>query len=613
MTSRTGRSRALLCALALAALLAPSAAQAQVPGLPPVVQPPDDDDQPSRPPLPRVTPGEQAVTYGIDIGHSGASKDDSLIPPLTERWSRKLGNQIGYPLIANGIVFVPSGQTTLYALDRATGKVLWSASEPTKLLAYGSGLLFSVTFDGRVTAFAPASGQLVWRKQLPGRNLDFEDPPISLANLLFVGSRPGHSDSSNGQTFALRTGDGSTVWERSNGAPSSDGSRLFLGSCSRVRALNPSDGSLIWSRGGGCSSSENSNPLIADGRVYTDDLYDNPVLAAGSGAFLFNFGGHRPTASNHGVVLGQIHRSSAVVAHDLGGRQLWSRGESNTCFKTCHTAVISGRFAYFAQENKLRALELATGRTRWTGKLAATDETADNRSLSSMAIGEGLLAVPDGTRIRVFSSLLKPPRSGSDETAFEPQIEIGQSSKLFGAVGRSLRTGARHAVTLEADRFPYGRYKRIAVTSSRPDGTFGFRVRPTRNTAYRTRVGRNASAGGVLEVFPAYRVKFRRGRGRRINRIVARVRVRGPRDVRLRGRKLHMYLVRVSKRRVTRIGSARLRRRGRGRAVGDVRFTALRRIGRRDYFFFCIPRLGRGGLGSPDATDRRCGAGRLPY
>src|SRR6185437_12398476 len=83
---------------------------------------------PTATPTPPPTVGT-AVAYQIDAAHTGA-QFDTITPPLTERWSRDLGGQISYPLIAGGRIFVTvanqnSYGTKLYALDEANGATLW--------------------------------------------------------------------------------------------------------------------------------------------------------------------------------------------------------------------------------------------------------------------------------------------------------------------------------------------------------------------------------------------------------------------------------------------------------------------------------------------------------
>ncbi|HEX8741658.1 MAG TPA: PQQ-binding-like beta-propeller repeat protein [Thermoleophilaceae bacterium] len=609
-------------------LVTAGAAAAQLPPLPPIAPVPPQHEPPAERPQPlppQASPGSplEAVAFRIDIGHSGVSGDDSLIPPLVEVWESDLGGPVSYPLIAGGRVFVAVDggvqSSRIVALDRSTGKQIWTrTSQRNFLLAYGGGRLFSVETDGYVHALDPASGQELWERGLTGRNLAYEDPPIVTGELLVVSSRPGHSDSDPGLLRALRTSDGASAWERpSIGSPAGDGTRVITGTpCGGAAAYRPADGRELWRSSEGCSSGQNSRVVVAGGRVYTDHPYENPVLNAESGAKLFDFGQSRPVAVAGDVALAQNNRDGGLLAAEAGtGRRLWQFGDGGTCFGVCQPPVVSGAFVYVAQDGLLSAVELRSGRSRWNAKLTAS-QGPDNRSRSEMAIGDGILAVPDGSRLRAYTSALRPPPNGSDENTFRDYVVYGGgSTSLFGAVGRDLRARGPQPVTLESDRFPNGRFTNADQTTSLADGTFGFKVKPTRNTRYRTRAGADApaSAGGTIFVYPRMKYRIRRGRGRRINDITATVRMTGPPEVALGGRRIHFYLVRVGRKQVVRISSGGLRRTGRGRAAATLRFRALSQVGRRDYFCYCVRGLSRVGLGPRDVVDKRCGRSRLPY
>src|SRR5205807_5722973 len=71
-----------------------------------------------------------AVTYQINAHHTGTILTPNLLPPLKVKWSIDMGATIGYPLIAEGKVFViagpdSAGKVNLYGLDAASGNTLW--------------------------------------------------------------------------------------------------------------------------------------------------------------------------------------------------------------------------------------------------------------------------------------------------------------------------------------------------------------------------------------------------------------------------------------------------------------------------------------------------------
>src|ERR1044072_3740437 len=94
---------------------------------------------------------QQARNFQIDATHTGSITTDDLTPPLKQRWAVDFGQNISYPLIADGKVFVTvrnaSSGTTLYALDATNGAQLWSFSLGG--FSQWSGLCYE---NGRVVA-----------------------------------------------------------------------------------------------------------------------------------------------------------------------------------------------------------------------------------------------------------------------------------------------------------------------------------------------------------------------------------------------------------------------------------------------------------------------------
>jgi hypothetical protein len=78
---------------------------------------------------------------------------------------------------------------------------------------------------------------------------------------------------------------------------------------------------------------------------------------------------------------------------------------------------------------------------------------------------------------------------------------------------------------------------------------------------------------------------------------------------RVGGRALIVYFNRRGSKRYSRIASGRLDQVGAGAARTRVRFRLPSRIGRKDFFYWCV--RGLRGYGYPDALTRRCGAGAI--
>ncbi len=150
------------------------------------------------------------------------------------------------PAVADGVVYVGSGNGDVYALDAATGAELWS-------YATSSGA-------GKAGASSPAVAD----------------------GVVYVGSDSG--------VYALSAATGAVLW---NGGPAFAAASptvangvVYTGSAFRqIYALSAATGAVLWSyaTGGAVASS----PAVANGVVYTGSDDDNIYafdLSAGQGA-----------------------------------------------------------------------------------------------------------------------------------------------------------------------------------------------------------------------------------------------------------------------------------------------------------------------------------------
>src|SRR5882724_11733889 len=79
------------------------------------------------------------------------------------------------PIVVNGVMYVSTARSQVFALDAATGKLLWQYkhqmlpgfSPPSRTKSYGlavsDGKVFLATYDDFLIAFEQKSGHEVWR------------------------------------------------------------------------------------------------------------------------------------------------------------------------------------------------------------------------------------------------------------------------------------------------------------------------------------------------------------------------------------------------------------------------------------------------------------------
>lgn len=144
----------------------------------------------SRDPLADGSDGDDWPGYGRTYGEQHYSPltaiDAGNVARLGLAWSYDLppGNPVSVPIEVGGTLFTATGHSVVRAFEATTGKLLWTfdpkASEASgkKLrqgygsrgLAWGGGLLYVATHDGRLIALAPNTGREIWSALTVGKD-----------------------------------------------------------------------------------------------------------------------------------------------------------------------------------------------------------------------------------------------------------------------------------------------------------------------------------------------------------------------------------------------------------------------------------------------------------
>jgi outer membrane protein assembly factor BamB len=178
-----------------------------------------------------------------------------------EIWRQDLGSvATSAPTVEGGRVFVSGRDGIGWAVDAATGRVLWTVrSTPDQLGVMGgaapavSGELVVFPFiSGEVIAAETASGAVRWTGYLLGeragssyaRVSDITGDPVISGGRVFVGN---HS----GETAALELGSGQTVWTAPKGALGpvavAGGSVFLISDQNDLVRLEAGNGAVVWS------------------------------------------------------------------------------------------------------------------------------------------------------------------------------------------------------------------------------------------------------------------------------------------------------------------------------------------------------------------------------
>ena len=181
------------------------------------------------------------------------------------------------PVVANGIVYVGSNDSNVYALNATTGAKIWSYrtgygvnSNP----AIANGIVYVGSDDKNVYALNATTGTKVWSYKTgdsdKSRDIVWSSPAVAFG-IVYVGS-----DDKN--VYALNATTGTKVWSYKTG--DSDKSRdivwsspavafgiVYVGSDDKnVYALNATTGTKVWSYKTG--DVVDSSPVVTNGIVY---------------------------------------------------------------------------------------------------------------------------------------------------------------------------------------------------------------------------------------------------------------------------------------------------------------------------------------------------------
>jgi outer membrane protein assembly factor BamB len=222
------------------------------------------------PPLPRSGPARSAwPLYGYNKEHTrffpGSAR---LVPPFKQQWVHYGGALLEFPPVLYGErLFQLSDDGVLHAIDRHSGRLLWSrrlgvlsASAPAvdRSTVYVTVLARAPHRAGGVFALNCETGAIRWSRQLPSAS---ESSPLLDDGKLFFGSQ-------NGTVYALNASTGGVLWTyRAAGSvkasPSLREGVLYFGDYSgQVQAISEQTGRRLW-------RSRSEGALLGSGTFYS--------------------------------------------------------------------------------------------------------------------------------------------------------------------------------------------------------------------------------------------------------------------------------------------------------------------------------------------------------
>lgn len=365
---------------------------------------------------PAQVSSDQARMYQINATHTGSIASAGLTPPLKQKWSRSFGQNMSFPLIADGRVFVTvryasSYGTQLYALDKVTGATLWSfplgGNYFWSSLCYENGRVFAISGSGLLRAFDPATGSVIWSRQLSGTT--FSSAPSVFEGVIYTSN-------GGGQVYAVSADTGVILWiaqvingDNSSPAVTTEGLYVTYAGPNYYK-LNRNTGAQIWRYNPCCSGGGGKTPVLYNGRLYAREYNPDYILDSLTGGVTGSFiSKSAPVFWNNTAVYmnGPKYFGSYGVleARDVNTNMLlWTFGGDG---QLQSGMLVVNDFVYVGSNSgKLYAVDAATGAQAWTTTVGTSipyiDEQNLSQPLTGFAAGEGILVIPTTTTLVAY-------------------------------------------------------------------------------------------------------------------------------------------------------------------------------------------------------------------
>lgn len=283
--------------------------------------------------------------WQADIGHGGSDKI-----PLNAK-----------PIVADGKVFTLDTRSSVRAFHNQTGKSLWeqdirSLTEEENVisggLAYGGGTLYATSGYDEVLALDPNSGKILWRTKIKAGT---HAAPTAHNGRVFVTTLNNHMitlDSTNGKILWEHEGIDETTGLLGAASPAADGEIVIPAfSTGDIIALRTGNGSVIW-------EDSLANALRLGGMAGLSDIRGLPVIAD-----------NRVIAVSYG---------NKIAAFDKNmGTRLWQQdiGSAETPWVAGNVVYL------LTSDAKVVALDITNGDVIWVSSLAKYEDEKNNKGL----------------------------------------------------------------------------------------------------------------------------------------------------------------------------------------------------------------------------------------
>lgn len=161
-------------------------------------------------------------------------------------WSRNASYGFSSPTLSNGVLYLSTQNNVVYALQAATGSILWQRAGAKLTNAFNQTPVVNGTIvynwgDGYLYALRASDGTTLWQTTLAG-----SVPPVVTNNVVCT--------LRNGTLYAFQAETGSPLWHIDNGGVGQlleNNGVIYIstnnfGQSGMIYALNATNGSLLW-------------------------------------------------------------------------------------------------------------------------------------------------------------------------------------------------------------------------------------------------------------------------------------------------------------------------------------------------------------------------------
>jgi len=323
-------------------------------------------------------------SQGTEKPARSVTADFETLPKL--KWKFKAGGPIfSTPVISDGLVYVGSLDSSLYAVELTSGKLKWkfkTGGEIRSTVCLSGDTLFLYSGDATLYAIDKLSGKVLWSFKTKGgilgdRRYDFADyyqsSPVVNKGKLFFGA-------GDNRVYAIDTSNGKLLWSFKTGGivhttPALYNDRLFVGSFDgNIYSISQETGDLIW------KFKTTGHRYFPDGEVQGSPVVANDLVYVGTRDYnlyaidaldgyshwnkAFPFGWATALTPRDSVLYVGTSDDRVLVALDgKSGQEFWRTDVKFNIFGPC---VYTPSMAYVGTlMGKLFGIDLRNGKVKW--------------------------------------------------------------------------------------------------------------------------------------------------------------------------------------------------------------------------------------------------------